>query len=421
MRSLRIPSAFLRAPFLLLTLGAVFGLTACSSNRNPLLPNPLPTLSQLTLALHTDTLAVGGDVTLVVTAKDTAGADVSPTRLSWSSDDPRVATVGSTGNVHAAGEGVTTIRVAGANLSDSCMIVVYTQPGWYAQTSATVNNLNGVYADVGGRTVWAIGDAGTIIVSRDAGVTWATQVSSSSFKLNGIHFTSATEGWVAGNSGTILHTIDGGATWTRITNVGASENLLAVRFADAAHGWAVGTSGVVVSTRDGGASWTKQHPTASALNSVAFSDTTNGWAVGDNGVIAGTHDGGRSWYIWQPALTSQALHGVVRASNTLAWAVGAQGVTAATTATVDSLTWTLGNAGASYQLFGVAFPTVLVGYAVGQNGSGTVLKTIDGGTTWSAQTANSAQKLNAVWFVDTQRGWAVGDGGRIVHTSRGGL
>ena len=211
MRSLRIPSAFLRVPFLLLTLGAVFGLTACSSNKNPLLPNPLPTLSQLTLALHADTLAVGGDVALAVTAKDTAGVNVSPSRLSWTSDDPLVATVGSTGSVHAAGEGVTKIRVAGENLSDSCTIVVYTQPGWYAQTSATVNNLYGVYAAVDGRMVWAIGDAGTIIVSRGAGVTWATQVSNSRFKLNGIPLPSATEGWVAGNSGPILHPSGGRA------------------------------------------------------------------------------------------------------------------------------------------------------------------------------------------------------------------
>lgn len=63
----------------------------------------------------------------------------------------------------------------------------------------------------------------------------------------------------------------------------------------------------------------------------------------------------------------------------------------------------------------------LVGYAVGTNGGGLVLRTTDGGATWGAQVSGTAVPLDDVWFVDGLRGWAVGTGGRIIHTSRGGL
>ena len=420
MRSTRIPFAWLRTAALLSALTVVLALTGCSSKKNPLIANPLPQLSALAFTLDTDTLAVGGSATLTFTATDTSGGAVSASRLLWESSAPLVARVGSTGIVSAQGEGHAWIRVSGANRTDSVLVVVYTQSGWYAQTSNTVNNLNAIHATADGRTAWAVGDAGTIVTTNDAGVTWTTQVSNTAFKLNGVFFTSPTRGWVAGNNGTILSTSNGGVTWARLTNVGASENLQSVRFVDAAHGWASGSSGAVVRTINGGNSWTKVNPTASTLNSVAFSDTLNGWAVGDNGVICGTHDGGVSWYVWQPAVTNQTLRAAWRASNTRAWAVGAQGVAPSADATTDSLAWTLGTTGASNQLYGVHFPTNLTGYAVGQNGSGLVLRSDDGGASWAPQTANSAQKLNAVWFVDTQRGWAVGDGGRIVHTSQGG-
>ena len=420
MRLLRIPFVSLRAAALLLALGAMLALGSCSSSKNPLGPNTLPQLSALSFALASDTLAVGGSVALAVTATDTAGAAVSPSRLAWVSSNTLVARVGSTGTVVAQGEGHAWIFASGANRTDSVLVVVHTQAGWYAQTSNTLNNLNAIHASADGRSVWAVGDAGTIVATSDAGVTWATQVSNTAFKLNGVYFTSPTSGWAVGNNGTVLATANGGAGWTRLSNVGASENLQAVRFVDATHGWAVGSSGAIVRTRNGGASWSKVNPTSSTLNSVAFSDTLNGWAVGDNGVICGTHDGGASWYVWQPAVTSQALHGVWRESNTRAWAVGAQGVAPSASATVDSLTWTLSNTGASNQLWGVHFPAALTGYAVGQNGGGLVLRSDDGGASWTPQTANSAQRLTAVWFVDTQRGWAVGDGGRIVHTSLGG-
>jgi photosystem II stability/assembly factor-like uncharacterized protein len=304
--------------------------------------------------------------------------------------------------------------------ADSATVAVFFQPGWYAQPSGTTNSLWGVFFLPDGRNGWAVGDAGTIVHTTDAGASWSAQVSSTSFSLRAVWFTSAQVGYAAGFGGTIMRTQNGGTTWTRITTLAVSGNLNDIAFADAAHGWAVGQNGVIARTGDGGATWTKSFPTANELQSVSFSDTTNGWAVGQGGVIAGTRDGGRSWYVVQPSVTSSALYAVWRRSDTEAWAGGAQGVNPVTVATPDSLQWNLGSFGALNQVRGLMIGTDLIGYAVGQNGPGLILKTVDGAATWSPQVSNSAQGLNDVWFVDPLRGWAVGTGGRIVHTAKGG-
>ena len=91
-----------------------------------------------------------------------------------------------------------------------------------------------------------------------------------------------------------------------------------------------------------------------------------------------------------------------------------------TSATADSLAWSVGSFGASNEMRGVMFVDDATGYAVGFNSGGIVQKTLDGGANWSPQAANSSGSLNGVFFVDGLRGWAVGDAGRIVHTSVGG-
>ena len=381
---------------------------------------PLPPLSRVAIVPRADTLAVGTRFQFTATAYDTNDVAVPGAGFQWRSTNLSVFAVSGTGLVTARGEGTARLVATAGGRSDTASVTVFVRTGWYVQPSGTINTLNGVYALADGFTAWAVGDAGTIVATTNAGASWAAQVSNTAFNLNGVWFTSATEGWAVGNGGTVMHTPDAGVTWTRATNVGASEDLNDVYFADAQHGWAVGTSGAIVRTRDGGAHWSEQHPTANALESVAFSDTANGWAVGQSGVIVGTHDGGASWYVVQPSVTALALKAVWRRSNTLAWAGGATGAFAFSTATTDSLQWNLGSFGASNQIEGLQFLDDRTGFAVGSNGNGVVFRTGDGGGTWTAQVSNSAQALRDVWFTDAQHGWAVGTGGRIIHTATGG-
>jgi photosystem II stability/assembly factor-like uncharacterized protein len=393
--------------------------TGCSCGTQTVAP-PLPPLSAVQVTPPLDTLVVGGQRQFSAVALDTNNVVVAGAAIDWSSSVTGVATISHTGLLTAVGEGVTQVVASAGGKADTATVAVFFQPGWYAQPSSTTNSLWGVFFLPDGRNGWAVGDAGTIVHTTDAGASWSAQISSTSFSLRAVWFTSAQVGYAAGFGGTVMRTQNGGTNWSRINTLAASENFNDICFADAAHGWAVGSNGVIARTADGGTSWTKSFPTAQELQGVSFPDTTNGWAVGQGGVIAGTRDGGRSWYVVQPSVTSNALYSVWRRSDTEAWAGGAAGVNPVTVSTPDSLQWTLGSFGASNTIHGVMMGSSLIGYAVGTNGPGLILKTVDGASSWGPQTSNSAQALNDVWFVDPLRGWAVGTGGRIVHTAKGG-
>jgi photosystem II stability/assembly factor-like uncharacterized protein len=393
--------------------------TGCSCGTSTVAP-PLPPLSSVQVTPPLDTLVVGAQQQFTAVAFDTNNVAVGGVAFDWTSSDPNVATVSHTGLVHAVGEGVTQVTASAGGHADTTVVAVFFQPGWYTQPSSTTNSLWGVFFLPDGRNGWAVGDAGTIVHTTDAGASWATQVSSTSFSLRAVWFTSAQVGYAAGYGGTVMKTQNGGVSWTRINTLAASENFNDICFADSQHGWVVGANGVIARTEDAGGTWTKRFPTANELQGVSFPDTSNGWAVGQGGVIAGTRDGGRSWYVVQPSVTANALYSVWRRSDKEAWAGGAAGVNPVTVATPDSLQWTLGSFGALNTIHGIMMGSSLVGYAVGTNGQGLILKTVDGAASWGPQVANSAQDLNDVWFVDPLRGWAVGTGGRIVHTAKGG-
>lgn len=415
MRRSRVPLAAL-----IVTL-SVASFTGCECNSVNVVAPPLPPLSKVVLTPPSDTLVVGATKLFTATAYDTNNVAVPGAAFDWTSGDPNVFTVSRTGLVTAVGEGVSTLIAAAGGKSDTSIVAVVVQPGWYAQTSGTSTTLNGVFFHGDGRRGVAVGNVGAIVRTSDAGASWQIQTSSTTVDLNDVWFTTDSTGFAVGNGGTVMRTRNGGVSWARLNNTATTDNLLGACFADTSHGWVVGANGTILRTANGGASWTKLNPTAQQLNSVSFSDTTDGWAVGEGGVIVGTHDGGRSWYIVQPAVTALGLHTVWRLSNTRAIAGGVAGVNPFTTATPDSLQWTLGSFGAANQVEGLHMVDDATGFAVGSNGSGLVLRTVNGGVTWAPQVANSVQGLRDVWFVDALRGWAVGAGGRILHTSKGGF
>jgi Photosynthesis system II assembly factor YCF48 len=144
------------------------------------------------------------------------------------------------------------------------------------------------------RTGWAVGEGGTIVVTRDGGANWAPQHSGTEKYLQGVHFADARLGWAAGEGGTILATHDAGASWARQRS--GTEYLRGVHFADTRLGWAVGEGGTILATHDGGASWARQRSgTDKFLWGVHFADARLGWAVGGSGTIVATRDGGASW------------------------------------------------------------------------------------------------------------------------------
>ena len=198
----------------LVLASAIAFLAGCS--KNPLVVvTPNPPLSQVVLTPDTLRLLVGQQGQFTPTAFDTLGAPASGVRFSWTAVPTGVFTVTSGGTVTASGEGVALAIATASGRSDTSVVIVDVQAGWYVQASSTTNDLNGVYSVADGRNVWAVGNAGTIVHTANAGANWAIQPSSTGFTLNAVWFTSASEGWAAGNSGTVMHTTNAGAAWSR--------------------------------------------------------------------------------------------------------------------------------------------------------------------------------------------------------------
>ena len=99
---------------------------------------------------------------------------------------------------------------------------------WSAATSGTTNILNGAYLLDSG-VGFAVGDAGTILKTTDAGMTWSPLTSGTTNALHDVYFFDATQGVAVGEQGLILRTTDGGSGWQGVTS-GVTDTLRSVSF-----------------------------------------------------------------------------------------------------------------------------------------------------------------------------------------------
>jgi photosystem II stability/assembly factor-like uncharacterized protein len=89
------------------------------------------------------------------------------------------------------------------------------EAGWCWQNPQPTGNTIYDIRFVDGQTGWAVGQAGQILKTVDAGASWSAQVSDVTTVLSNVRFASSTVGWAVGNSGVVVRTEDGGLTWTR--------------------------------------------------------------------------------------------------------------------------------------------------------------------------------------------------------------
>ena len=143
---------------------------------------------------------------------------------------------------------------------------------------------------------------GEFLHTTTAGSLWTLQTPSATRQdLSAVDFVDLLNGWAVGAAGTIVHTADAGASWT-VQASGTTDDLTSVDFVDRRNGWAVGgtdahswpphSSRTILHTGDGGLTWeTQLDPSDSPLQDVEFVDSLSGWVVGDGGTIL--HTGGR--------------------------------------------------------------------------------------------------------------------------------
>lgn len=283
--------------------------------------------------------------------------------------------------------------------------------------------LASVHSHVDGRTAWAVGGGGLVMLTHDRGQHWMGRNTGVPFDLQCVTFLDdGQRGWAVGNRGTILRTQDGGGTWSEQAS-GTRSKLLAVDFADdGLRGAAVGTLGTVLMTSDGGRSWSLQ-PTGYPENLTAVAVADDGskvWAVTVSGSILSTVNAGKSWSL-RKSDGNGRLGDIEFAGDGLrGWVVGSAGMILFTND--GGASWELQNTGGAANLNAVAFAADgLHGWAVGNGGL--VLTTADGGRTWTRalNDAHLSDLYSVTLSPDGQQGWIVGAGGAILATADGGV
>ena len=288
--------------------------------------------------------------------------------------------------------------------------------GWSIQPSPSTQNLRGIaFSSV--NTWIAVGDAGKILRSSDAGITW-TNISSpvpDALRAVSLH---GNIGLAVGISGRIIRTTDGGLNWIAETRP-TTKNLYSVSMSNSL-AVITGEEGTILVSLDDGLTWV---PNGAGTASILFGVSVNGStavAVGGQGVVAFGGAGG--WGLTVPGSQLTFFYSTSFVTGSTGWAVGSTAAASGNViihSTDFGAVWTSQTAPTTEQLFGVSFPTINLGTAVG--GNGTIIHTSDGGLNWVNQTSGTSQILNAVSFADTQLGIAVGNGGTILRTTTNGV
>ena len=280
------------------------------------------------------------------------------------------------------------------------------------------NPYNAIAYNSASTTSLAVGDLGEVVASSDAGVTWTAQTSGTVQRLNGVREWGI--GFVAvGDQGTILASFTS-PTWGAVTS-GTTASLNDIVRNGTTSGSlfiVVGGSGTILSSTDG-LNWSTQVAPAGTGNlmSVAWSSPLGLFAaVSDSGKILASVDG-INWtfeYFTAPVNGFTAPSGFRAvtwdSTNSQFVAVGVSGIVETST---DGTNWSQQSAPTTTTLTGVAQQGATL-VAVGKFGS--IETSTNGGVSWTEQF--SGPDLQGVTS-DGSQFLAVGHGGRVLGSSNG--
>ena len=295
---------------------------------------------------------------------------------------------------------------------------------WSAATSGTTNNLNGAYLLDSG-VGFAVGDAGTILRTTDAGMTWSPLTSGTTNALHDVYFFDPTQGVAVGDQGLIRRTTDGGTNWQTITS-GVEVTLQSVAF-NGVNGISGGDSQTILYSTDAGASWQISQTDffGGGFPGAQMLSPTMGFVAGQNsifGPLAGAStDGGATWNLDDFLFDNNegGCTDVFFFDQNTGVASGAvfDGRGAIARTTDAGVSWSTLFFDQTIQ--GLNFPQPTSGFAAGAGGR--ISHSTDAGITWTDQATGTSANLNEVSFAsDALRGVAVGDSGTILWTTSGG-
>ncbi|CAI8903496.1 WD40/YVTN/BNR-like repeat-containing protein [Pseudomonas sp. IT-P218] len=186
-----------------------------------------------------------------------------------------------------------------------------------------------------GARIVAVGERGIVMLSDDDGKSWRQAEVPVSVTLSAVQFVDDHRGWAVGHAGVVLATTDAGEHWTvqldgnraaqielaaardeqaaadaaaaearvasaeRLVADGADKPFLALNFVDARRGLVVGAFGLALQTVDGGATWTSAMghiDNPMNLHLYAISQQGPRWFVaGEQGFLARSDDDAASF------------------------------------------------------------------------------------------------------------------------------
>jgi len=224
-----------------------------------------------------DRAFVGGEYTAVLRASGTWGGnatlpDYGMLGAGWSNgaacrDDGSIVVVGYWSAAITSNGGTSWSQFHMPSMFD-----VEHQSAGVAQAPSGATVLVGYYDFIGNA---AAGSVATTEAPHGAATEWWNAVAA----IAGGKF------WAVGDAGQIRVSTNAGASWQAQPS-GTTENLYAVHFADAQHGAAVGRRGTIIVTEDGGAHWTPRPLGKEAYLGAVFVDATTITIAGEAGLVA---------------------------------------------------------------------------------------------------------------------------------------
>lgn len=152
-------------------------------------------------------------------------------------------------------------------------------------------------------SVWIYGNNGSLLLSKDGGVTWIDHSFGGNLPVLDLEFSGNQHGWAAGGDGThvlLRRTVDGGATWQSLS-FPSSSGIAALSLTDVNHGWAATVNGGVFCTSNGGSGWTAMGTIPfDSIEDLIMVDGSTGWSMtneNSRGVLCRTDDSCDSWIV----------------------------------------------------------------------------------------------------------------------------
>lgn len=287
---------------------------------------------------------------------------------------------------------------------------------WSLKTSGTTSNLEDVHfpsSTIG----YAVGEAGTILKSTDAGETWTAVTSGTNNYLHGVYFLDVNVGFAVGDD-IMIKTSDGGVSWNPVS-LPVTVDFKDVEFIDNLVGFCVGYNGTILKTTDGGITWVQKNSDCDRyLAKIHFPSPNVGYAVskGYNSNFIKTTDGGETWM--NDTIDANLVYGSFEGVYFIdenSGIIGSWYISGLVKTADGGANWSDVSGASTPDIYSIDFANDQVGFAVGL--SGLVLTTTDGGNNWTPETVASAGTLNTVLALNATDVIAVGEGGVIIKNS----